>query len=190
MEAGITEIYLLGANALGFVSVLLSKKKEGGREILPFIISFLGGAAGTALSYLLFSRKPDKENMTTRVAVSCLVVTDTICYLMYRGFMHSPVTFAFWIILSKYPPALAYLAFVNVLTFFFFFLDKKNAEKGKKRVKITTLLSLSAIGGSIGATVAMYSLRHKTQKAYFSVGVPLIAATQVFLLFYLSNTVL
>ena len=192
MKFGIVEIYLLAINVLGFAvgainSKERSKKEEGKSDIALAILSILGGAIGTLISVLVFDRKAEKGNMLSRVIMSCLVVVDVIAYLIYKGFVARNLTFAFWSILVKYPVSLIYLALINVVTFFVYLKDKKAAEKGKDRVKIVTLLSLSFIGGSIGALCGMYILHHKTNKSYFTVGVPLMIVMQILLLFYLSN---
>ena len=192
MKFGIVEIYLLAINVLGFAvgamnSKVRSKKEEGKSDIALAILSILGGAIGTLISVLVFDRKAEKGNMLSRVIMSCLVVVDVIAYLIYKGFVARNLTFAFWSILVKYPVSLIYLALINVVTFFVYLKDKKAAEKGKDRVKIVTLLSLSFIGGSIGALCGMYILHHKTNKSYFTVGVPLMIVMQILLLFYLSN---
>lgn len=192
MKFGIVEIYLLAINVLGFAvgainSKVRSKKEEGKSDIALAILSILGGAIGTLISVLVFDRKAEKGNMLSRVIMSCLVVVDVIAYLIYKGFVARNLTFAFWSILVKYPVSLIYLALINIVTFFIYLKDKKAAEKGKDRVKIVTLLSLSFIGGSIGALCGMYILHHKTNKSYFTVGVPLMIVMQILLLFYLSN---
>ena len=192
MKFGIVEIYLLAINVLGFAvgainSKVRSKKEEGKSDIALAILSILGGAIGTLISVLVFDRKAEKGNMLSRVIMSCLVVVDVIAYLIYKGFVARNLTFAFWSILVKYPVSLIYLALINIVTFFVYLKDKKAAEKGKDRVKIVTLLSLSFIGGSIGALCGMYILHHKTNKSYFTVGVPLMIVMQILLLFYLSN---
>ena len=192
MKFGIVEIYLLAINVLGFAvgainSKVRSKKEEGKSDIALAILSILGGAIGTLISVLVFDRKAEKGNMLSRVIMSCLVVVDVIAYLIYKGFVARNFTFAFWSILVKYPVSLIYLTLINVVTFFVYLKDKKAAEKGKDRVKIVTLLSLSFIGGSIGALCGMYILHHKTNKSYFTVGVPLMIVMQILLLFYLSN---
>ena len=151
------------------------------------ILSILGGAIGTLVSVIVFDRKAEKSNMLSRVIMSCLVVIDIIVYLIYKGFVARNLTFAFWNILIKYPISLIYLALINIVTFFVYLKDKKAAEKGKDRVKIVTLLSLSFIGGLIGALCGMYILHHKTNKSYFTVGVPLMIVMQILVLFYLSN---
>ena len=192
MKFGIVEIYLLAINVLGFAvgainSKIRSNKEEGKSDIVLAILSILGGAVGALISVLVFDRKAEKGNMLSRVIMSCLVVIDIILYLIYKGFVARNLTFDFWNILIKYPVSLIYLALINIVTFFVYLKDKKAAEKGKDRVKIVTLLSLSFIGGSIGALCGMYILHHKTNKSYFTVGVPLMIVMQILLLFYLSN---
>ena len=125
--------------------------------------------------------------MLSRVIISCLVVIQTIIYLIFKGFISNKITFAFWSILVKYPISFIYLALINIITFLVYLKDKKAAEKGKDRVKIVTLLFLSFIGGSLGALLGMYGLRHKTNKSYFTIGIPLMIIMQIFTLFYLSN---
>ena len=192
MKFGIVEIYLLAINVLGFAvgainSKIRSNKEEGKSDIVLAILSILGGAVGALISVLVFDRKAEKGNMLSRVIMSCLVVIDIILYLIYKGFVARNLTFAFWNILMKYPVSLIYLALINIVTFFVYLKDKKAAEKGKDRVKIVTLLSLSFIGGSIGALCGMYILHHKTNKSYFTVGVPLMIVMQILVLCYLSN---
>lgn len=189
---GILEIYLLAINVLGFAvgavnSRVRSNKEEGKSDIALAVFSILGGAIGAFVSTLVFDRKAEKGNMLSRVIMACLVVVEIIAFLIYKGFVASNLTFAFWSILMEYPVSLIYLALVNFVTFLFYLKDKKAAEKGKDRVKIVTLLSLSFIGGSIGALCGMYLLHHKTNKSYFTLGVPLMIAMQVFVLFYMSN---
>ena len=67
-----------------------------------------------------------------------------------------------------------YLILINIITWIIYGLDKWKARRGKWRVPERVLLLLALAGGSIGALAAMTMFRHKTQKAKFSVGVPLI----------------
>ena len=67
-----------------------------------------------------------------------------------------------------------YLILINIITWIVYGLDKWKARRGKWRVPEKTLLLLALAGGSIGALAAMTMFRHKTQKAKFSVGVPMI----------------
>lgn len=186
------ELYLLIINLLGFVvgainSKVRSKKPEGKSDIAIAILSLLGGSIGSLISVLIFDRKAEKGNMLSRVIMACMVVIQLIIYLIVKGFIANPLTFAFYKILIDYPLSLVYLTLINIITFLFYLKDKKAAEKGKDRVKIVTLLGLAFFGGSIGALTGMYALRHKTNKNYFTIGVPLMVIMQLFVLFYLSN---
>ena len=80
-----------------------------------------------------------------------------------------------------------YLFVINFVTFAAFAVDKIAAIERKSRIRIVTLLGLSFIGGSLGALIAMYLLRHKTKKDYFTVGVPLTMVMQVVVIFFLMN---
>ncbi|MCF0120746.1 MAG: DUF1294 domain-containing protein [Oscillospiraceae bacterium] len=66
-------------------------------------------------------------------------------------------------------------------------VDKARAAGHGSRVSIAALLTAAFIGGSVGALAAMYILRHKTRKTYFTVGVPLMLLTQLAALFCLIN---
>lgn len=77
-----------------------------------------------------------------------------------------------------------YLISINIVTFLAMFIDKKRAEKGEWRIKESTLLGLTMLGGSIGGITGMYVFRHKTKKLRFSVGFPVILITEIVLAIY------
>ena len=80
-----------------------------------------------------------------------------------------------------------YLLAVNVLTFIVYGVDKWKARSGRWRVPEATLMGLAALGGSVGAWLAMQLFRHKTQKKKFRYGVPALFVLQVAAaLFYLN----
>ncbi len=80
-----------------------------------------------------------------------------------------------------------YLLAVNVLTFIVYGVDKWKARSGRWRVPEATLMGLVALGGSVGAWLAMQIFRHKTQKKKFRYGVPALFVLQVAaVLFYLN----
>ena len=68
-----------------------------------------------------------------------------------------------------------------------FAIDKFAAIEHRSRIRIVTLLGLSFLGGSFGGLLAMYLLRHKTKKDYFTIGIPLIIIMQIIVLFYIMN---
>ena len=72
-----------------------------------------------------------------------------------------------------------YLLAVNVLTFIVYGVDKWKARRGRWRVPEASLLGLAALGGSVGAWLAMQLFRHKTQKKKFRYGVPVLFVLQV-----------
>lgn len=80
-----------------------------------------------------------------------------------------------------------YLLAVNVLTFIVYGVDKWKARRGRWRVPEATLMGLAALGGSVGAWLAMQLFHHKTQKKKFRYGVPVLFVLQVAaVLFYLN----
>jgi uncharacterized membrane protein YsdA (DUF1294 family) len=85
-------------------------------------------------------------------------------------------TVAFW------PCVAAWLVAVTPVTFALYWLDKRRAERAGPRVPETTLHTLAATGGSLGAYLGMRAFRHKTIKGRFRVVFWLIVATQVVLL--------
>ena len=75
-----------------------------------------------------------------------------------------------------------YLAAVNVITFALFGYDKYCATHDKWRVRESTLLLWAAVGGALGAGVAMNFFHHKTLHLKFKFGVPLLLFVQIFLI--------
>lgn len=77
---------------------------------------------------------------------------------------------------------IVYLVIVNIIAFAAYGADKQKARKGKWRISENTLLLLAVLGGSIGAICGMKAFHHKTKKAAFSVGLPIILILQIILL--------
>ena len=63
---------------------------------------------------------------------------------------------------------LIYLALASFLAFVLYANDKRKAVKGKWRTKESLLLGVSFFGGAVGGLLAMYLVRHKTKKWYFT----------------------
>lgn len=75
---------------------------------------------------------------------------------------------------------LAYLLIINLITFVLYAIDKRRAVRKAWRIPESVLIGFAAIGGSVGAFLAMLVFRHKTKHAKFTVGVPLILVAQIF----------
>lgn len=82
-------------------------------------------------------------------------------------------------------PLFLYLLLINALAFALMLIDKKKAIKNRWRISERTLLCLAAIGGSLGAVIAMQLFRHKTKHLRFSVGLPCMLAVHIILLILL-----
>lgn len=184
--------YIVIINIIGFLLYLVNTllyrfTAEGQIDAVLTIVSLLGGSLGIVLSILIFDRKAEKGNMMSRVFVSCILVIQIILFLVIRGHYADHITLAFWTFFDQHKILVAYLVIINFITFAAFAIDKIAAIERKSRIRIVTLLALSFFGGSIGGLIAMYLLRHKTRKDYFTVGIPLIMIMQVVLLFYAMN---
>ena len=85
---------------------------------------------------------------------------------------------------------ICYLLAVNIVTFLLYGIDKYKAKKGKWRISEATLLTMAAIGGSIGAWAGMRLWHHKTMHKKFKYGIPVIIIFQVALAIYLHTIIL
>ena len=85
--------------------------------------------------------------------------------------------------------SLYYLLAANVVTFILYGMDKYKAKKAKWRISETTLLTLAAIGGSIGAWAGMRIWHHKTLHKKFKYGIPVIIIIQIALAAYLHTII-
>ena len=192
MNLNIFDRYLLIINIIALViygiKVLVYKHQtRDWFEKLCMFIVLLGGSAGILLMIILFDRKAVKENMMSRVFTLCMLVIQVVLLLIVKGYHGEQMHIDFWDYLMLHRGLLIYLAAVNILTIIVFGVDKMNARANRQRVRIVTLLGLAFIGGSVGALIGMYGFHHKTKKAYFTVGVPLILLMQVVVLFYVMN---
>lgn len=77
-----------------------------------------------------------------------------------------------------------YLLVINAATFIIYGIDKYKAKKAKWRISEATLLTMAAVGGSIGAWLGMKVWHHKTLHRKFKYGVPIILLIQIALMIY------
>ena len=74
---------------------------------------------------------------------------------------------------------LIYLLTINAAGFTLMLIDKWKAKKNRWRIPEATLMTVAALGGSIGSLLGIYTVRHKTQHLKFTLGIPLILAVQI-----------
>ena len=77
-----------------------------------------------------------------------------------------------------------YLLVINAATFIIYGIDKDKAKKAKWRISEATLLTMAAVGGSIGAWLGMKAWHHKTLHRKLKYGVPIILLIQIALMIY------
>lgn len=71
-----------------------------------------------------------------------------------------------------------YLILINALALLLMHRDKKKAIRRQWRIPEAVLLGVALLGGSLGGTIGMTAFHHKTKKAKFSVGFPVILLVQ------------
>lgn len=76
-----------------------------------------------------------------------------------------------------------YLILINLAAVIVTVHDKHAAEKGRWRAKESSLLLIAAFGGSPMMLLTMLVIRHKTKKPKFMVGIPLIMAVQLIVIY-------
>ena len=186
------EKYLIAINIIGFlmyfINFLLYKyTKSVNIDVILTLLALAGGSLGIFIFIVLFDRKSVKENMMSRVFLICVLIIQIIAMLFIKGFHGEEINIAFWEFFGRNKILMIYLGIINVITFLAFAIDKLHAIKGKRRIRIITLLGLAFVGGSAGALLGMYTLRHKTKVDYFTVGVPLIMIMQAVVVFFVMN---
>ena len=72
-----------------------------------------------------------------------------------------------------------YLPFINFMGIASMASDKIRAMEHRFRIPESVLLLIALIGGSIGAILGMLLFHHKTRKAKFRYGLPLILLIQI-----------
>lgn len=186
------EKYLIAINIIGFlmyfINFLLYKyTKSANIDVILTLLALAGGSLGIFIFIVLFDRKSVKENMMSRVFIICVLIIQIIAMLFIKGFHGEEINIAFWEFFGRNKILMIYLGIINVITFLAFAIDKLHAIKGKRRIRIITLLGLAFVGGSAGALLGMYTLRHKTKVDYFTVGVQLIMIMQAVVVFFVMN---
>ena len=77
------------------------------------------------------------------------------------------------------------VVFINGIGFGLMGSDKQRAMHHQWRISEQTFLTIALFGGSIGILVGMFVFHHKTNKALFYIGIPLIIGFQSVLILQL-----
>lgn len=78
-----------------------------------------------------------------------------------------------------------YLALINLLSFILFGIDKWKAKRARWRIPESTLLTIAALGGSLGAWLGMRVWHHKTLHKKFAWGIPTLCFCHMALAVYI-----
>ena len=77
-----------------------------------------------------------------------------------------------------------YICIISLISIIVTVCDKDFAIHRKWRVRESTLLILSALGGSVAMYITMQLIRHKTRHIKFMLGIPIIFIIQLIILFF------
>ncbi len=73
----------------------------------------------------------------------------------------------------------SWVLLISIVAFVAFVIDKNAARRSRRRTSERGLLTLVALGGTLGAGMAMLLIRHKTSKRSFTNAFWLLAGLQV-----------
>ncbi len=77
-----------------------------------------------------------------------------------------------------------YLLLINAAGLALMLADKYKAVKKYWRIPEKVLFGCALLGGSAGCLLGMYAVRHKTKHPSFYLGIPVILAVQIIILFW------
>jgi uncharacterized membrane protein YsdA (DUF1294 family) len=82
---------------------------------------------------------------------------------------------------------IVYLIVINFIGIASMASDKIRAMEHRYRIPEAVLLLFAVVGGSIGSILGMFLFHHKTRKAKFRFGLPLILMVQIALIILLRS---
>ncbi len=78
-----------------------------------------------------------------------------------------------------------YLLIMNIAGFASMGIDKGKAKRHERRISEKALLTVAALGGSLGSFAGMSSFRHKTKHLKFTICVPLFLVIHILIIAFL-----
>ena len=84
--------------------------------------------------------------------------------------------------------AAAYLALISLISVIVTVYDKWAAKRRPSgRIRESSLIALSVVGGSAAMLLTMLLIRHKTRHPKFMIGIPLILVIQIVMTYVIAN---
>ena len=123
----------------------------------------------------------------TRSFNLCVLLSQMALALFLFGERRGEIAFAFGQFFAAHKLLAWYLVGINLAAFAAFAADKYRAVRRRRRIRNATLLTLAALGGSVGGMLAMVLFRHKIRDKRFFLGLPLLLPIQTLLLLALMN---
>lgn len=140
---------------------------EGGAETVFVHISGFGNGGRRPKEGDVVTFRVDhgqRRSKAVQVRIKGLPLPDTVTVAYGVGLMWLTIYFLFLFDLLPLPWPLAGYLVMSIVTFGFYYADKKRAEARRWRITGTTLHVLEGVGGWPGALLAMAMLRHLTRK--------------------------
>jgi len=82
---------------------------------------------------------------------------------------------------------IAYFLFMNLLSFYMMWWDKRQARDNEWRVAEATLFLIGFLGGAVGLLAGMFRFRHKTRKRSFQAASLLALLSTVVICWLVAN---
>jgi uncharacterized membrane protein YsdA (DUF1294 family)/cold shock CspA family protein len=140
--------------------------EEGGDTVFVHISGFLPAARRPVEGDVVYFQidRSDRRTKAHNVRLKALPLPDTTVVAYGVAILCLTVYFLYAFgLVHLNTPIKMYLT-MSIITFGFYYADKKRAEEKKWRIHSTTLHVLEGIGGWPGALLAMAMLRHLTRK--------------------------
>jgi len=140
--------------------------EAGGDTVFVHISGFLPGARRPKEGDVVYYDIDHEQRRTkaVNVRIKALPLPDTVKIAYGVGLLWLAIFFLFLVgVVEPALPIIGYLV-MSIVTFGFYYADKKRAETNRWRIAGTSLHVLEAVGGWPGAVLAMAMLRHLTRK--------------------------
>lgn len=154
---------------------------DGSPDVFVHVSGLLGGTRrpkeGDEVRYEMDRSQRRAKAVNVRVKALPLPNTVPLAYAVGTFCLGLYLLYAFRILDAR-APVLGYMT-MSVITFGFFYVDKKRAEEDRWRLTETSMHVLEILGGWPGSIVALGMLRHKTRKAEYLAMLCVIIAVHV-----------